>query len=448
MFDSPDTDVAEFLGLAQELAHLTVGADDAERVDQLEALERLKSAVCAAQAAVAASLGSEAAPLGPGAGPGAGPGVGSAAARERSLAAQLGLARHESPHRGRRLLGLAHALTHDLPETYAALQRGDINEQRALIVASGSSDLSRADRLRLDAELAPRLPTLGDREIQLATQRLVLRLDPAGAVLRRERAHARRHVTTRLLPDGMAMVSAVISDVHRAAVMSSLHARASSELAAGDGETRTRSQILADLVVARLTGQITARAVPVRIDLVVSAETLLGGDDEPAQLVVPGLPPTPIPGSVARTMVLASPPQQTRIRRLFRFEDSDRLVAMDSTARTFDGLLAEVVRLRDQLCRTPWCNAPIRQIDHVEAAARGGPTSESNAQGLCVDCNQTKESPGWQHAAYGDLTDPHEVQVVTPTGHRHRSRSPGLLDRPARAGSRWEIYLSDLVLIA
>lgn len=438
MFDSPATDVAELLGLAQHLVHLAVGADDAERVDQLEALERLKSAVCAAQVRVADNLGTDT---------DATRTLGSAV-HERSLGAQLGLARRESPHRGRRLLGLARALVHDLPETYAALQRGDINEQRALIVAAGSSDLAHDDRWRLDAQLASRLPAMGDREVQLATQRLVLRLDPEGAVVRRARAHSRRHVTSRALPDGMALITAIVSDVHHGAIMGSLHARASAELAAGDGEARSRGQVLADLFVARLTGQVTATAVPVRIDLVVSAETLLGGDDEPAQLVVPGLAPTPIPGSVARTMVLASPVQQTRIRRLFRFDDTDRLVAMDSTSRTFDHLLAEVIRLRDQLCRSPWCNAPIRHLDHVRPVARHGPTSEANGQGLCADCNLTKESGGWQHLASTDPTDPHQVEVTTPTGHRHRSRSPGLLDRPARSESRIEIFLADLVLVA
>lgn len=144
--------------------------------------------------------------------------------------------------------------------------------------------------------------------------------------------------------------------------------------------------------------------------------------------------------------MLASPVQQTRLRRLFRFEDTDRLVAMDSTSRTFDGLLAEIIRLRDQVCRTRWCNAPIRHSDHVQPAAHDGPTSEPNGQGLCIDCNLTMESNGWLHAAHGDLTGPHEVTVSTPTGHRHRTRSPGLLDRPPRPGTRFETYLCDFVL--
>jgi hypothetical protein len=33
-------------------------------------------------------------------------------------------------------------------------------------------------------------------------------------------------------------------------------------------------------------------------------------------------------------MVIASPEEQTKIRRLFRFDETDRLVAMESTSRT------------------------------------------------------------------------------------------------------------------
>ncbi|MCY7396167.1 MAG: 13E12 repeat family protein [Nocardioides sp.] len=344
------------------------------------------------------------------------------------------------------MLGLARALVEDLPETLAALERGDINGHRAQIIVTESQDLCRDDRARLDSELAGGLSCLGDRDVQLATQRLVLRLDAAGALVRRRRAEHRRCVTSRHLPDGMALITAVVSDVHHAAILGSLGARASAEIAVGlaHGDDRTRTQVVADLFVTRLTGQITAQAVPVRIDLVVSAETVLGGDDEPAQVLGHGS----IPGSVALAMVLASPAHQTRIRRLFRFEDTDRLVTMESTSRTFDGLLADVIRIRDQRCRTVWCRAPIRHLDHVQGVAAAGPGTEGNAQGLCEACNYLKETPDWSHVSVGEPFDPHEVEITTPTGHRHRSRSPGLLGRPARGGSPLEIFVTDLVLVA
>src|SRR3954465_10707459 len=84
--------------------------DDAERVTQLELLERLKSAAAAAQAVVTVDFAASqrAGQIAAGVPAGrAGAGVG----------AQVGLARRDSPFRGGRHLGLAQALTRELPQT-------------------------------------------------------------------------------------------------------------------------------------------------------------------------------------------------------------------------------------------------------------------------------------------------------------------------------------------
>ena len=409
MFES--VDVPALRGLVDVLSDVEAGADDRTMVAQIEALERVKSAAAAAQARITASLDDER--------------VGHP---EASIGAEVGLARHESPHRGRSLLGLARALVDDLPETLVALARGDINEHRAQIIAEETRDLTFHDRRTVDRELTVVVPALGDRETRHATQRIVMRIDAEGALRRRQRAQTRRHVTGRRLPDGMAQISATVSDVHYAAIITSLHERAALEKAAGISDGRSHHQLVADLFVERLTGQVTATAVPVHLDVVVSAEALLGDDDEPAEIVGHG----PVPAEVARRLAVASPEQQSRIRRLFRVDDTDRLVAMEATGRRFTGLLAQFVRIRDQVCRTPWCNAPIRHIDHPEPAARGGPTDEANSQGLCESCNYVKETAGWRHRVVSAPDDQHTVEVTTPSGVRATSRAPD----PPRA-ARW-----------
>ena len=100
-----------------ELARLDRQVDDAERVAQLELLERLKSAAAAAQAEVTvdfvASQRAEQAAAGvPAAKLGAG------------IGAQVALARRDSPFRGGRYVGLAQALLSELPATMAALAPG------------------------------------------------------------------------------------------------------------------------------------------------------------------------------------------------------------------------------------------------------------------------------------------------------------------------------------
>lgn len=94
---------------------------------------------------------------------------------------------------------------------------------------------------------------------------------------------------------------------------------------------------------------------------------------------------------------------------------------MDSRSRR-EGGLARFIRLRDQVCRVPWCDAPIRHTDHPEGAASGGQTSDLNAQGLCEACNYAKEAPGWSVLPVSP--SPHTVEIRTPGGQVHRSQAP------------------------
>jgi hypothetical protein len=95
---------------------------------------------------------------------------------------------------------------------------------------------------------------------------------------------------------------------------------------------------------------------------------------------------------------------------------------MDSKRRFFTKGQRRFIALRDQVCRTPWCEAPIRHTDHLHPAAKGGPTSLDNGDGTCVGCNLAKEEPGWQ-ARPGPGG---HIDLITPTGHRYRSRPPSL----------------------
>ncbi|MBD7996506.1 HNH endonuclease [Arthrobacter sp. Sa2CUA1] len=103
---------------------------------------------------------------------------------------------------------------------------------------------------------------------------------------------------------------------------------------------------------------------------------------------------------------------------------------MDSKARYFPPGLARLIRTRDQTCRTPWCDAPIRHIDHIRPRSSGGPTNYANGQGLCEACNQAKEAPGWTADITGIPGQRHTVRTVTPTGHAYESTAPSLPGAP------------------
>jgi len=124
------------------------------------------------------------------------------------------------------------------------------------------------------------------------------------------------------------------------------------------------------------------------------------------------------------------------LRRLFAHPVTGELVAMDSKARFFRGGLRRFLVVRDEVCRTPWCDAVVRHADHVVPVAEGGRTSAENGNGRCEQCNYVKDSPGWStepHVGSPAASDTgcqvgtgHQVETVTPTGHRYVSRPPPL----------------------
>ena len=112
------------------------------------------------------------------------------------------------------------------------------------------------------------------------------------------------------------------------------------------------------------------------------------------------------------------------LRRLYRHPKSGQLVAMESRSRLFPKSLAMFIDLRDQTCRTPYCDAPIRHHDHAQPHHRDGPTSAENGLGECERCNYAKEAPGWRVTAGTDENGVHTTEFVTPTRHRYRSTAP------------------------
>jgi hypothetical protein len=190
---------------------------------------------------------------------------------------------------------------------------------------------------------------------------------------------------------------------------------------------------MADTLVERVTGTSSAADLPVEIHVVMTDESLFRGDDRPAE--VSGL--GPVPAGLVRGWVRDTE-AALWLRRLYLSPVDGSLVAMDSRRREFRGLLRRFLVLRDGVCRTPWCGAPIRHVDHLRRAADGGPTSATNAQGLCQACNLAKEAVAWRVRA-----DAGAAQTTTPTGHRYRSRCPSLV--PSRP-SPLEARFRDLVL--
>jgi hypothetical protein len=199
---------------------------------------------------------------------------------------------------------------------------------------------------------------------------------------------------------------------------------------------RSRGAVMADTLAERVTGRPAGTPEPVAVNLVISDETLLGGDNTAAVVEGDG----PIPASVARSLVDAAVTDErsrATLRRLYRHPTSAALVAMESPSRCFPRGLAKFIGLRDLSCRTPYCDAAIRHRDHAQPRNRGGPTSARNGLGMCERCNYAKEIPCW-HVCAGNENGVHTAEFTTPTGMRHHSTAPPPPGRPPIAVSETE----------
>ncbi len=389
-------------------------ATDAERVELLTGLERVKGAAAAAQARLtdAFAVSQRARLLR------AGCTVGEAS---RSITGQVGLARRDSSQRGSRHVGLAAALVREMPRVLAVLGRGETSEWRCTVIARETAHLSPAHRARIDEAIAADLPGWGDARTEREVRAWVHRLDARGAADRAAKAAVDRRVSIRPAADCMAYVTALLPMVQGAAVFGALH-RAALAGAVDPGEHRSKGQIMADELARRvLTPSVGEVQVPgVEVHVVMTDRTLLDGDDEPAQVLGYG----PIPAPVARDLVRADAKTKVWVRRLYTNPETGELAGTDARKRDFPEVARTFLTLRDQLCRTPWCGAPIRHVDHAVAVAKGGATDLRNGNGRCARCNLTKDLPGWASVLRDGA-----IITSTPTGQHYASRPP----RPPRS---------------
>jgi hypothetical protein len=394
--------------------------DESALVEGIATLEKFKAAAAARQARLAVALDTarradEAAAGLP------------AARRGRGVAAEVALARRDSPARGGRHLGFARALVNEMPHTLAALETGALSEWRATIAVRESACLDVEDRRRLDAELCSdvtRLDGMGDAAIAAAARAIAYRLDPHSVVDRAARAQEDRTVTIRPAPDTMTYVTALLPVAQGVSIYAALKREAD---VCCDG--RSRGQVMADTLVERVTGRPAEQPVPVAVNVVISDQALVGVGNPAAVIAGYG----PVPSALARKIIadaVADQRSHATLRRLYATPATGALVALESRARVFPKGLADFIGVRDQRCRTPYCDAPIRHRDHAKPHRKGGTTSAVNGLGLCERCNYVKESDGWLVTSTTAENGTHTAEFTTPTGARHRSTAPPMPGTP------------------
>jgi hypothetical protein len=298
-----------------------------------------------------------------------------------------------------RSLATCRRLVQSMPGMLTALASETLHPRSVHKVGSMMGPVSPPLRQLVDEMLTAQLPELrdcGTEEIAAHVERILHALDPEGAAQRHQRAKQDRHVTITRGDHGMATVRALIPGLDAARIRKGLSVAA--EAARAGGDRRGHQQIMADLFADALVGRGDGiDPTTLDIGIVITDRSLLAPAHADAA-TIEGF--GPVPYDHVREAMLRAVQQGEEdtdlaltIRQLYADLDDGDLVAVEARSRAFPASLKRFLMLAHQSCRAPYCDAPIRQMDHIVPWSQGGPTSLDNGNGLCGGDNQ-KESSG------------------------------------------------------
>jgi hypothetical protein len=324
---------------------------------------------------------------------------------EQSISAQIGLACRVSATEGRKRLRIArdlHGHTH-VQELFAS---GVLSEYKTSLIVAATAHLSREECAQVDQRLAEhQLDTLGVRKIENLARAVAAEVAPEKYRARCRAARTGRRVTVRPAVDGMANLTAHLPVEEAVACYAALRKAVNEAAVSPEPVTRGRGQIMADTLVERVTGQAVASEVNIEIQVQIPIEALID-PDSPLPAEIPGYGPIPLD--------MLTRAHCTAWRRLLTRDSI--IIGGDSRQRTYTGTLATFIKARDgHRCSEPYCDAPIRHLDHIKRWADGGLTTFDNGRGLCEFHNHVREGRDWDVRREGDT-----ITTTTPTGARYR----------------------------
>ena len=352
---------------------------------------------------------------------------------ERSIAAQIGYACQVSPTEGRRRMRMVRDLHHGHSNVRELFAAGELSEYRTSTIVAATAHLDADERAEVDQRLAEhQIETLSTRKLEGLARKLAAEVAPEKFAARCRAARSGRRVTVRPAADGMAYLTALLPVVEAVACYAALHQAATEVAVSPEPVTRSRGQIMADKLVERVTGQAVASEVHVEVQILVPLDALID-PNSPLPAEFPGHGPLPADPVLTGEGC-------TAWRRLITRDGV--IIGGDSRRRNFDGNLARFIRARDgNRCTEPYCDAPIRHLDHIERWSDGGRTEFDNGRGLCEFHNYVREGRDWRVRREGNT-----ITTTTPTGTRVHNTSSGPQPgkhlrsaerRHARKSSKW-----------
>ena len=283
-------------------------------------------------------------------------------------------------------------------------------------MTDATARLDDAQVAAVETRVLPRAPGQTLSEFKRAVRRAVARVDARKVEQRHTDAVTERRVVISEAEDGMAEIWALLPADGARIVMAGL-ARYSKP--AGPDDMRTldqrRADALVELGLAAVHDPRVPGSVKPAVNITIGLATLLGDNEQPAELDGYG----PIPASLARQ--IAGDPSGTW-RRLIT-DDAGKLLDYETTTYTPPAELDRHVKTRDRKCIVPGCGRPAHQceLDHRVPFPRGS-TNAENLEPLCKRHHIMKHHSDWLVEKMPDGV----YLWTTPTGHRYRYKPPDL----------------------
>lgn len=338
--------------------------------------------------------------------------------------AEIALALHLSPREGTGFTNTARLLVNDFPHTLDGLRTGALTRKQARVVAGACRELRQDTRRLIDGLLwedTHNCFAAGTQKLKELISYWAKILEATDQEDSEAKARKERGISLWQVDAHRVRLSGLLP-LEQGAAIAQVLAREVDRARSRPGEDRNQGQLRADILYESLTGLRADGGIPVNLGLVMSAETFTGESLEPVLIPGHGY----LSAARGRELLAGKPEETLRswVRSLWMDAQTGNLVAMGSKARRFTGNLKKQVMVRDQYCRTPYCNGKIEDIDHVVQVRRNGETSADNASARCKRCNQTKEAPGWVEVPVPG--ERHTIKITTPSGHSYLSVAPPL----------------------
>ncbi len=313
-------------------------------------------------------------------------------------------------------LALARTLTTDLPAVQHALEQGEISLWHAKAITEATGPLP-AGKARIVADrVLPRARRQTVAQLRRCLKRAVLAVEPKSAAERAKQAHAERTLDWWAREDGMAELRLIASAADIMTIFNVADAIAKQTRADGPGPGEPGWLPIDAHRADALTTLITQGAATVRppaINVTVDLPTLLGLQDNPAELAGYG----PIPAPLARTLAADG-----KWRRMILDPHTGHLLDLGHSSYTPTAALARYVKTRDRTCTFPSCNraAAHGDLDHKHPYRPGDPgsgrTDRANLHPPCPNHHTLKHKGRWTLR-----TRPTTGQAywTSPTGHTY-----------------------------